>query len=143
MPSAVGSRLRADHERMETTLDRLREIADELDHAEAGQAANLIGEADRIVAQDIVAHERDDESAVYPRVAEFLGDRHGLSAMSRAHREIIHLGRLLRRLAGALSPQDIDRYAIRDGQRMIESIEALARLHNAQEEDIYERAVET
>jgi hypothetical protein len=29
---------------------------------------------------------------------------------------------------------------IRDGQRIIESLEALVRVHNAQEEDIYEYA---
>ena len=43
--------------------------------------------------------------------------------MSRAHREIIHLARLLRRLADGLSPADVDRYLIRDGQRIIEAIE--------------------
>jgi hypothetical protein len=29
---------------------------------------------------------------------------------------------------------------VRDAQRVIESIEALVRIHNAQEEDIYEHA---
>jgi hypothetical protein len=60
--------------------------------------------------------------------------------MSRAHREIIHLARLLRRLADGLSTADIDRM-IRDAQHIIESIEALVRIHNAQEEDIYEHAI--
>jgi hypothetical protein len=61
-------------------------------------------------------------------------------AMSRAHREIIHLARLLSQLADGLTADDIDRYLIRDAQRVIESIEALVRIHNAQEEDIYEHA---
>ena len=30
---------------------------------------------------------------------------------------------------------------LRDGQRIIESIETIARIHNAQEEDIYDYAV--
>ena len=141
MPANIGADLHADHERMGSTLDRLREIADELDHVDAGEASTLIIEADRIVGEQIVAHEREDESAIYPRVAKFLSDDHSLGAMSRAHREIIHLARLLRRLAGGVSPAEFDRYAIRDGQHMIESIEALVRLHNAQEEDIYEHAV--
>ena len=126
---------------MEPALDRLREIADELDDAGAARAATLIFEADRIVARQIVEHEREDEAAVYPRVAMFLADRHGLGAMSRAHREIIHLARLLRRLVDGLSAADIDRYLIRDAQRIIESIEALVRIHNAQEDDIYEHAI--
>ena len=141
MPQTAATTLHLDHQRMEPSLDRLQEIADALDHADAAQAAPLILEADKIVAVQIVEHERDDESSVYPRVAKFLADRHGLGAMSRAHREIIHLARLLHRLADGLSPEEIDRYLIRDAQRIIESIEALVRIHNAQEEDIYEHAI--
>ena len=126
---------------MEPTLDRLREIADGLDAAEGAGAVTLISEADDIVSRQIVEHERDDERAVYPRVAKFLGDRHGLGAMSRAHREIIHMARLLRRLADGLTAQDSDHYLIRDAQHVIEGIEALVRIHNAQEEDIYEQAI--
>jgi hypothetical protein len=126
---------------METTLDRLREIADALDTAEGAAAVALIAEADQAVSRGIVEHEREDERAVYPRVSKFLGDHHGLGAMSRAHREIIHMARLLRRLANGLVPQDVDHYLIRDAQRVIEAIEALVRIHNAQEEDIYEHAI--
>jgi hypothetical protein len=60
--------------------------------------------------------------------------------MSRAHREILHLARLLARVADGLRPEDVDKYLVRDAQRVIESIEALVRIHNAQEEDIYEHA---
>jgi soluble P-type ATPase len=141
MPATEGTSLRLDHQRIETALDRLREIADALDHSDADRSAMLIAEANKIVEHQIVAHERHDEGTVYPQVARYLSDRHGLGAMSRAHREIIHLARLMRRLADGLSPGEIDRYLIRDGQRIIESIEALVRIHNAQEEDIYEHAV--
>jgi hypothetical protein len=41
-----------------------------------------------------------------------------------------------------LPATDIDHYLIRDAQRIIESIEALVRIHNAQEEDIYEQAIQ-
>lgn len=140
MPIAAASSLQADHEQLEPTLNRLREVADALDHAEGSSAVAMISEADRITNK-IVTHERDDESRVYPRVARYLADRHGLGAMSRAHREIIHLSRLLSRLADGLRPEDIDPYLIRDAQRVIESIEALVRIHNAQEEDIYEYAI--
>jgi soluble P-type ATPase len=141
MPAATATALRQDHERMEPGLNRLREIADALDDAEAPAAVTLIGEADEIVTRQIVEHEREDESTVYPELTKFLHDGHGLGAMSRAHREVIHSARLLRRLADGLAPADADRYLIRDAQRVIESIEALVRIHNAQEEDIYEHAI--
>jgi heavy metal translocating P-type ATPase len=140
MPAADARMLREDHERLEVELDRLREIADALDDAERAAAVALIAEASRIVAEEIVAHEREDESAVYPRLAKYLADRHGIGAMSRAHREIIHQAGLLARIADGLISADADRYLIRDAQRVIESIEALVRIHNAQEEDIYEHA---
>ena len=101
----------------------------------------MILEADDIVSRQIVEHEREDERAVYPRVSKFLADRHALGAMSRAHREIIHKARLLRRLADGLTAPDADHYLTRDAQRVIEAIEALVRLHNVQEEDIYEHAI--
>jgi len=142
MPTATALTLRQDHERLETKLNRLRAIADALDDCADGPTAlALISEANDIVSQHIVEHEREDEKAVYPRVAKFLTDRHGLGAMSRAHREILHIARLLRRLADGLTVNDADHYLIRDAQRVIESIEALVRIHNAQEEDIYEHAI--
>ncbi len=53
--------------------------------------------------------------------------------MSRAHRELLRLARLLARLDGRLLPEDVDNYLVRAAQRVIESIEALVRIHNAQE----------
>ena len=117
-----------------------RDIADALDDAGADDAVSLIVEANSIVAQQIVKHEREDETKVYPDLAKYLSDGHGLGAMGRAHREIMHLSRLLGQLAQGLAPADVDRYLIRDAQRVIESVEALVRIHNAQEEDIYEHA---
>jgi hypothetical protein len=58
--------------------------------------------------------------------------------MSRAHLEILHLARLLARVAEDLSSEAVDRYLIRDAQRIIEAVETLVRMHTAQENDIYE-----
>lgn len=140
LPAATARDLHEGHEVLQKALDRLRGIADALDDAGPEDARTLIGEANALVADQIVRHERNDEAAVYPRLSKVLHDGHGLSAMSRAHREIMHLARLLARLADSVRPQDVDRYLVRDAQRVIESIEALVRLHNAQEEDIYEHA---
>jgi hypothetical protein len=132
--------LHHEHEMLDQSLDKLRSIADSLDDATGQQAVDLINDAHRIVEETIVMHERGDETRVYPRLRLFLADSHGLSAMSRAHREILHLARLLARLTDHLCPEDVDKYLVRDAQRVIESIEALVRIHNAQEEDIYEHA---
>jgi heavy metal translocating P-type ATPase len=132
--------LRQEHEVLEQSLDRLRTIADALDTAGPEAAVTMVRQASHLVEASVVTHERQDEARVYPSLLPALGDGHGLDAMSRAHREILHLARLLDRLSSGLKVENADRYLIRDAQRIIEGIEALVRLHNAQEEDIYEHA---
>lgn len=141
MLPAAARALHDEHQSLDRALDRLRQIADALDDAAPDTAVTLIAEANAMVRDQIVVHERDDEASVYPRMAKYLHDGHGLAAMSRAHREILHLSRMLSRLSSGLKVEDADRYLVRDAQRVIESIESLVRIHNAQEEDIYEHAV--
>jgi soluble P-type ATPase len=138
MPAAAGRELHHNHVALLRSLDRLRTIVDALDEAVPQRATMLIEEANRLVQDKVVAHERDDEGHVYPQLAEVLRESHGLSAMSRAHREILHLARLLASVAKELPSENVDRYLIRDAQRLIEGIETLVRLHTAQEEDIYD-----
>lgn len=142
IPATVGLDLHRDHVALVRNMDQLRMIADNLDDAAPEKAVSLIVEANRLVRDHIVEHEREDERAVYPRLVKILAERIGLSAMSRAHREILHLARLLERLVEDLPSENIDRYLIRDAQRVIEAIEQIVRIHTAQEEDIYEAAAE-
>jgi heavy metal translocating P-type ATPase len=141
MPAATGRDLHAKHVVLVRCLDQLRSVADTLDDASPEKAMALIREANSLVQDQVVQHERQDEGDVYPKVAQVLVDKHGLSAMSRAHREILHLARLLGRIVEDLPLQTIDHYLIRDARRVIEAIEALVRLHTAQEEDIYDAVV--
>jgi len=135
---ADGRELHRNHLVLMGSLDRLRSIVDALDDADAENGAALIVEANRLVQEQVVVHESDDEGSVYPRLARILRETHSLSAMSRAHREILHLARLLARLVEDLPTEKLDRYLLRDAQRVIQSIETLVRMHTAQEEDIYE-----
>jgi heavy metal translocating P-type ATPase len=141
VPAATGRDLHGKHIVLIRGLDRLQSIADALDDATAEGAAALIVDANAIVQQQVVEHERGDEGVVYPKLAKVLADGHGLSAMSRAHREILHLARMLARIVEDLPVEKIDHYLIRDAQRVIEAIEALVRIHTAQEEDIYDAVV--
>ena len=141
IPAAVGHEMLHDHVALRRGLDRLRSIADQLDLVTTDNAAPLIVEANEVVQGQVVEHERDDEGIVYPRLAKVLGEGHGLSAMSRAHREILHLSRLLGRVVEAMAVEKVDRFLVRDAQRIIEGIETLVRVHTAQEEDIYQAAM--
>jgi heavy metal translocating P-type ATPase len=138
MTAAAGRELHRNHVSLIGNLERLRSIVDALDDATPQNGAALIVEANKLVQEQVVAHERDDEGNVYPRLASILRESHSLSAMSRAHREILHLARLLARVVEDLPAEKIDRYLIRNAQRIIEAIETLVRMHTAQEEDIYQ-----
>ena len=140
LPASDAKALREEHVSLEASLDRLRDIVSALDDAEPGKGAALIREANAIVANDLVTHERADETKVYPRLRRTLASGYGLAAMSRVHRELLHLAHLLSRVSDDLSEGDLDTLTLRDGQRIIELIETIARIHNAQEEDIYEHA---
>lgn len=141
VPGHITRELMFDHARLGDSLDRLRQIADELDVAPLDRGRDLILEGNAIVQTNIVEHERRDEGSVYPELAKILADEHGLAAMSRAHREIQHLARLLDQLTIDLSDGSADRYMLREGQRLLEAIETLVRVHSAQEEDIYAAVV--
>ena len=119
---------------------RLMKAIANLRLAESRPPPGALGTAHGIVAKDLVTHERADETKVYPRLRRSLASGYGLAAMSRVHRELLHLAHLLSGMSEGLSEGDIDAIAVRDGQRIIESIETIARIHNAQEEDIYEHA---
>jgi len=134
---AAERELQLGHVELLRSLERLRSIADALDDAKEDEAAAMVVEANAVVQGQIVTHERDDEGNVYPELSKILRENHGLSAMSRAHREIQHVARLLGRAAADLSTQKIDRYLIHDAQRLIITLETLVRIHSAQEDDIY------
>jgi hypothetical protein len=74
----------------------------------------LLREANAIVSNDLVAHERTDETQVYPRLRRSLASGYGLAAMSRVHRELLHLAHLLSRLSDGLSEGDADAMTLRD-----------------------------
>ena len=69
-----------------------------------------------------------------PRTGRLVKGGAPLEALARAHT-------VLARIVEDLPLEKIDRYLIRDAQRVTEAIEALVRIHTAQEQDIYDAVV--
>jgi hypothetical protein len=65
IPAAVGREMHHDHVALIRNLDRLRSIADGLDYTTPESASALIVEANAVVQEQVVEHERDDEGNVY------------------------------------------------------------------------------
>jgi hypothetical protein len=74
----------------------------------------------------------------HPRLATVLGGRDPLAAVSRTHREIAHLARRLHRLAADLPPEGPAPDDLVELRRVLYGLEAILRLHFAQEDEIYD-----
>lgn len=96
-------------------------------------------ELDVMLQEKLFPHEQSDDTDVYPVLAELLGGDNPMAAMSRTHREIFELGRRLKRIIKAMpldgSPKT---ETITELQRVLYGLDAILRLHFAQEEEIYQ-----
>ncbi|HKV96319.1 MAG TPA: heavy metal translocating P-type ATPase [Gammaproteobacteria bacterium] len=138
-----SARLRADHEQLAPVLDRLTEVADRLPTLPGGERVSMLTELDSMLQRELLPHERADDRQVYPAVAALLGGDDPLAAMSRTHREIFVLYQRLNRLISGLPPQGPDPGTLRDLQRILYALDAILRLHFAQEEEIYQSLAQT
>jgi hypothetical protein len=66
MTAATGRELHRNQVSLIGNLDRLRSIVDTLDDATPQNGAALIAEANKVVQEQVVPHERDDEGNVSP-----------------------------------------------------------------------------
>lgn len=136
VPDSWSHQLAAGHGPLRLVLEDLRSVAGVLDIAdEATALASLRAVAARI-SEEVVPHEREDESQIYPSVAERLGGSDPLAPMSRTHQEIFHLASLLDRV---VDDACVDGFADEDrseARRILYSLDAILRLHFAQEEEL-------
>ena len=137
LPRAEVARLKSEHDELAPILDRVRASADRLATLPAAAVRADLAELDRLLADQLLPHERQDDANIYPGVAQLLGGDDSMATMSRSHREILHLGRLFGRMVADLSPDGPDASGLQDLQRVLYGLEAILRLHFAQEEETY------
>jgi hypothetical protein len=103
-----------------------------------GELADL----DDLLQKRLIPHENQDDAQVYPTVARLIGGADPMAAMSRTHREIRHLSRLRQRMGGDLPQAGPDSSTLAEIQRILYGLEAILRLHFAQEDEIYHSLAE-
>ncbi len=138
LPGAVSERLQAEHQELQPLLDRIRTLAERLDVLPAIDARTELGEVHRLLHDELLPHELREEADLYPTVAGLMGGRDPMAAMSRTHREIIHLVGVYGRLVGDWPGEGPDPVLIGDLRRVLFGLEAILRLHLAQEEEIFD-----
>ncbi|HKT31648.1 MAG TPA: heavy metal translocating P-type ATPase [Gammaproteobacteria bacterium] len=133
-----SERLRTEHATLTPVLDRLTAVADRLPTLPHAEVPVVLKELDALLQQQLLPHERADDRQVYPAVAALLGGDDPMAAMSRTHREIFRLHQQFSSLITRLPAQGPDAEALRDLQRILHALDAILRLHFAQEEEIYQ-----
>jgi hypothetical protein len=131
------TRLTEAHRGLAPGIRRLRAIADGLDVLPPGEARTELLAVRSFLIDTLVPHEIDEDRVVYPMLFAALGSDDSTSALHGTHTEIFHLVRLYDRLVADLEddgPTPDDRTDLR---RALYGLDAILRLHMAQEEDLY------
>ncbi len=142
VPVAEIARLRGTHQALEDVLNRLRTTADQLPTYTPAQATAALGELDDLVRERLLRHERHDDDVLYPTIERALGGDDPMASMHHTHRAIQQFGALLHGMVGDLSSEGPDPVAINDLRRLLYGLEAIARLHFAQEDELYHALAE-
>ncbi|MDH3731025.1 MAG: heavy metal translocating P-type ATPase, partial [Acidimicrobiia bacterium] len=136
VPASWSLQLAEGHGPLRLVLEDVRSVALSLDTADDATALRALQGVTARIVEEIVPHERHDESQIYPRVAEHIGGDDPLAAMSRTHQEIFHLASLLDRLVDGASADGFAEADRSDARRILYALDAILRLHFAQEEEL-------
>jgi heavy metal translocating P-type ATPase len=137
LAAAEATRLRHEHRDLVPVIDKIREVADRLPELPPRAALRELGRIDSMLREKVVPHEVSDDAALYPRVGRLIGGDDPMGAMSRGHREIFGLARKLGQDIAGLPAEGPDPAMVREMQRLLYGLEAVLRLHFAQEDEIY------
>ena len=136
VPDTWRHQLAGEHAPLRLLLDDVRSTAallDSLSEAEAGRALEAVAAR---IRDELIPHEQRDESTVYPSVSSVLPGDDPLAALSRTHQEVFHLTSLLDRLVADTRDTGLEPADRREAQRILYALDAVLRLHFAQEEEL-------
>jgi iron-sulfur cluster repair protein YtfE (RIC family) len=133
----VGERFRAEHREFAPELQRIRTVADRLGTLPAVEMRRELDQVRAFLLERLPEHEEEEETVVYPVVAQLMGGEDPMGSMARAHLEISHLGRLYQQLLADLPADGPGPEDLMDLRRVMYGLHAILRLHFAQEEEAY------
>jgi heavy metal translocating P-type ATPase len=129
------ARFDAEHAALQDVRDAVRVAADGLHAGMTADAAKAVRHAHQLVIERLLPHERAEEHELYPALSEEFHDQHATVPMSRGHAEI---ERLVRRLGRHLDePDGMTADQVDDLRATLYGLDAVLRLHFAQEEESY------
>jgi len=135
--AALVRRFTAEHQSLRPDLDRLRVVADGLGSEPVGESVAALHSLQDFLVNELLPHEEAEDRALYPAVAAVLGGTDPTGAMSRTHVEIAHLVRRLGRLLDEMPSSGPDEDDLAEFRRLLYGLNAILRLHFAQEDEGY------
>jgi heavy metal translocating P-type ATPase len=135
-PQELG-RLREEHARLLPIIDRLSWLADRAESLAPSAVGQELASLNASLHGELLPHEARDDAALYPQIARLIGGEDPMASMSSTHREIYRLSRVVDRLSGTMSDGSVTAASIQELRRTLYALEAILRLHFAQEEEIY------
>jgi heavy metal translocating P-type ATPase len=130
--------LEMEHRQLADGIAGLRTTADGLDAADGPAARDELDSLRRFLAERLAPHEEAEDRRIYPMLDAAFGSDDATAPLHRTHAEIFRAIRLLDRLTDGLpdeGPTPDDRTDLR---RVLYGLDAVLRLHMAQEEELYD-----
>jgi hypothetical protein len=89
------------------------------------------------LVKDLVPHEQSEDREIFPLLAAAVGNDDVTAGLHRTHTEIFHLVRYLDRLVREVADDGPGPEDLTDLRRVLYGLDAIMRLHMAQEEELY------
>lgn len=131
------ARLKSEHAALEPIISRIRTVADGLREPQSGAAVSELRALNKMLADVLLPHERDDDMHLYPDIARLLGGDDPMAAMSGMHREIFRITAILDRMVAQLPTDELDWRTAQELQRLLYGLDAILRVHCAQEDELF------
>jgi len=135
--ATTSAELRQAHAALEGPISRIRPLADRIDRMEPPAAHLALGDLRRFLVEELLPHEELEDRTIHPMLAAAIRSDDAIAAMHRTHAEIFRLVRLLDRIVGELPAEGPSPDDLLDLRRILYGLDAIVRLHQAQEEDLY------
>ncbi|MGZ4710111.1 MAG: heavy metal translocating P-type ATPase, partial [Acidimicrobiales bacterium] len=133
----LSRRFQAEHDALASGIRKIRPLADDVDRVPPTDALARLVDLRTFLEGQLLPHELAEDRDLYPAIALVLGGQDPTAPMSRMHIEIAHLIGLFGRLVDDLAPSGPDLDDARELRRVLYSLDAVMRLHMAQEEQEY------
>jgi iron-sulfur cluster repair protein YtfE (RIC family) len=133
----LSAHLREEHRSLAPSIARIRPLADRLGTMPPVDAKAELERTARFLADVLIPHEEEEDRRVFPLLTQAVGNDDVTAALHRTHTEIFHLVRLVDRLVREIPEEGPGVEDLTDLRRVLYGLDAILRLHMAQEEELY------